>query len=73
MAGDIHTKLVCCLTCTIAQSVTEQNPDFEQIAWDNSFNLHLTDEEEEVFLHSKNNPYHIMVEGLDFGFKVNGF
>lgn len=75
MAGDrtIETKLVSCLTCSIQQSLETQNPNIEDIIWENSYNLHLVIEEEEAFLHSKQNPRHIMVEGFDFGFKVNGF
>lgn len=72
MAGDIHTKLVCCLTCCIEKSVQNPEMSFEEICWEHSYNFHLFDEELEAFEHSKENPRHIMVEGFDFGFKING-
>lgn len=68
-----ETKIVTCVTCCIAKALDNPQETFEAICWNNSYNLHLVEEEEEAFLHSQTHPYHIMIEGMDFGYKVNGF
>lgn len=75
MAGNLknETKLVSCITCIMSETVSNPEADFEIVCWDNSYNLHVLSDEEEAYTHSKSNPFHIMVEGFDFGYKVNGF
>lgn len=68
-----NTKLVTCLTCCLEKAFDQNNTmSLSDICWEYSYNLHLVADEEEAFLHSKQFPQHIMIEGMDYGYEVNG-
>ncbi len=67
--SEIENRMVTCVTCSIARTVAGENA--EVAVWDCSWNVNLLDEEQEAFDHSKANPNHIMVDAIDYGFKVN--
>lgn len=65
------TRIIICLTCSIKRSI-DNPPETVQTVWDNSWNLLIPEEELEAVQHSRSNPGHILIEGFDYGFKVNG-
>lgn len=66
-------NVVTCLTC--AAIAAKEQADASAIAaavWECSWDLAMPDEEDEAFEHAQANPTHIIVQALDFGYRVNG-
>lgn len=64
-----ENRVVVCITCASTATTTQ---DHEAHVWNNcAWNITRANEEEEAYLHAKNNPTHIMTFVQDFGYKVN--
>jgi len=62
--------IVSCLTCIQVNSTPETVVD---VCWEFSWNLSIIAEENEAVEHGTANPNHIMIQGIDWGFKLNGY